>query len=104
MNNEIELIPNCSESCFRIDISHLSQDEIKTIKSVWNTGIKKYMKENDCSYEPEGSDLYEKSIFDKKVLEANGDFPYNCSETINEIVKNVEKKLNKKLKTENDGE
>jgi hypothetical protein len=104
MINEIELVPNCSESVFRIDTSKLNKDEIKTIKSVWNTGVKKFMKENDEEYEPEGSELYEKTIFDKNVLEASGDFPFNCGDTIDEIVKNAEKKLNKKLRTENDGD
>jgi hypothetical protein len=101
--NEIELIPNCSESTFRIDISRLNEDEIKTIKSVWNAGIKKFMKENDDEYEPEGSEIYEKSIFGKKVLEAHGDFPFNCGDTIDEIVSDAEKKLKKKLRTEHDG-
>lgn len=103
MINEIELIPNCSESTFRIDISNLTEEEIAIIKSTWDAGVKKFMKENDDEYEPEGSDLYEKSIFDKKVLEADGDFPYNCSDTIDEIVEAAEKKLKKKLRTENEG-
>ena len=103
MINEIELIPNCSESVFRIDISKLTKDEIETIKSVWEDEVKKFMKENDDEYEPEGSDLYEKSIFDKKVLEADGDFPYNCSDTIDKIVEKCEKTLKKKLQTENEG-
>lgn len=98
----MNLIPNCSEATFRIDISNLTATDIKKIKFIWDHHIKDYMKKEELDEEPEGSELYEKEIFDKKLLEADGDFPYNCNGEINHIIFAIEKALNKKLKTESE--
>ena len=100
--DDINLIPNCSEATFRIDVSNLSKEEIEKIKVIWEHNVKERMKEDgdeDCD-PPEGSDLVETSIFDKQLLQASGDFPYNCSDTVDHIVAAAEKALKKTLKTE----
>jgi len=101
MQEEVNLIPNCSEATFRIDISNLSKDEIEKIKIIWEHNVKEKMKEDgDEDGEYDGSELVETAIFDKKLLQADGDFPYNCSDTVDHIVAAAEKALGKKLKTE----
>jgi len=97
---EVNLIPNCSESTFRIDITNLKPEQIEKIKEIWDAGVKAFMKEEKTTYEPEGSELYEKTIFGTEVLEANGDFPFNCSEEIDSIIADAEAKLKITLKTE----
>lgn len=97
----MNLIPNCSESTFRIDISNLTNKEIEKIKSIWNKEIEKFEKEENFGYEVEGKYLEENQIFSQKVLEAKGDFPYNNNETIDAIIKKCETLLKKNLKTEN---
>lgn len=94
------LIPNCSEATFRIDISNLNAKEIAMVKKVWDAGVKEYEKENDWDAEGEGGDLYEETIFGIKCLKSKGDFPFNGADKVKEIVKNAEEALGKKLRTD----
>jgi len=99
MKNEIELIPNCSEAVFRIDVSKLSKKEVATVKRIWEEEVKKLDEEE---FGEEGSELYSKKLFDKAVLEANGEFPYHAGDEIRAIVKKAEKELGKEIPSEFD--
>jgi len=96
--DEMELIPNCSEATFRVDVSDLSKKEIEQIKEIWEHHVEEYMEENEYKDErPEGSILEESRILGKKVLACDGDFPYNASSEIKHIISVAEKGLGKKL-------
>jgi len=99
---EINLIPNCSEATFRIDVSRLGGKTKQLIRKTWEQHVKEYMADQSLDNEPEGSQLSDKTIFGRAVLEADGDFPYSCNEIVEAIVADIESKIGKKLITDSD--
>ena len=99
MQEEVNLIPNCSETTFRIDVSTLTDVEIETIQELWKKKLQEITESDDGGFEYD-NDLNEKKILGKKVLEVHGDFPYHNADAVKSIVKSAEKTLKKKLTSE----
>ena len=102
MQKEINLIPNCSEATFRIDISTLTDAEIDKIILIWEHHVHEKDEDGDDYTTRDGSVLESKTILGKRILEADGDFPYNCGNIVEHIVETAEKAIGKKLVTESE--
>lgn len=96
----IELNPNCSEATMRINVNDLNDEQIDELKeAIENIDIEK----GEVRFNSTGNDSISiKDIFGIKVIEVDGDFPFNHVEPLENVIKEKEWKFKKKLPTQNE--